>query len=112
MRFLVSIRVTSRFKVVINHFVGFWTHSEFLQEFCKNVGDPNGGDLPQWPPWQAAPASLLNISNQPVLAEAPKSASVGGSSHPSGLVEIGISVGGGGGGMKTICQVGLMCIFL
>lgn len=29
-RFLVSIRVTSRFKVVINLFVGFWTHS------CKN----------------------------------------------------------------------------
>ena len=73
------------------------------------IGDPNGGDLPQWPPWQAAPASLLNISNQPVLAEAPKSASVGGSSHPSGLVELEFR---GGGGMKTICQVGLMYIFL
>jgi len=48
--------------------------SQWMMQYWSNfakTGDPNGGDLPQWPPWQAAPASLLNISNQPVLAEAP-----------------------------------------
>jgi len=43
---------------------------KYWANFAK-TGDPNGPDLPQWPAWQQSPASLLNISDQPVLAEAP-----------------------------------------
>eukprot|EP00435_Cladocopium_sp_Y103_P022021 s1853_g5.t1 len=48
--------------------------SQWMMKYWANfakTGDPNGPGLPHWPSWQQPPASLLNISDQPVLAEAP-----------------------------------------